>query len=290
MWSTLLAFAHLAERRSDAQEHEPDPVEEVQRQAEQILGEQAAGYQKTVQDSSQAVPREGEITFIPFVEGIEFNPYWEEPFPAAPEKNLPPEALTRLHFQRLSLAVTAPPGHSPIASSVSYPPPVSISDEPFSYPSGDRQDSPTGSLSEESPSTPSQYERAGPIDTSHQMPPRYPPPTPVGAGAVGSAVPPSFPPTVGVDASDPQSYATPPRGQPSDPRGEEARMPASEDASRRRFLSACWLIPVAVLVIVSTASIAILFSSQSTRMAQPNNTVGSPPISSIPPIDSHSEL
>lgn len=74
VWSTLLAFAHLSERRPDASENEPDPIEEVQRQAQRLLGERIEGYQKTVQDSSQAVPREGEITFMPAVPGIEFNP------------------------------------------------------------------------------------------------------------------------------------------------------------------------------------------------------------------------
>jgi hypothetical protein len=83
VWSTLLAFAHLAERRSDAPKNEPDPLEEVQRQAEQLLGERIDDYQKTIQDSSQAIPREGEITFIPTAPGIEFNPpsrtfQWQE--------------------------------------------------------------------------------------------------------------------------------------------------------------------------------------------------------------------
>jgi hypothetical protein len=32
--------------------------------------------------------------------------YWEEPLPAAPEKNLPPEELSRLHFQRISPRLT----------------------------------------------------------------------------------------------------------------------------------------------------------------------------------------
>ncbi|MFY9558288.1 MAG: protein kinase [Blastocatellia bacterium] len=75
VWSTLLAFAHLSERRADTDEREPDPLEEVQRQARQALGERIDDdYQEIVQDSPQAVPREGEITFIPMIPGIEFNP------------------------------------------------------------------------------------------------------------------------------------------------------------------------------------------------------------------------
>lgn len=82
-WSTLLAFAHLSEKRPDAAPDEPDPIAEVQKQARQVLGGQFAHFQTVSQDSAQAVPREGEITFLPVVPGIEFNPpsrtfLWEE--------------------------------------------------------------------------------------------------------------------------------------------------------------------------------------------------------------------
>ena len=73
-WYDLLAFAYLSEKPADAPADEPDPVEEVQRQAKQILGEKAANYQDLTQDSKQAVPRQGEITFLPEVRGIVFNP------------------------------------------------------------------------------------------------------------------------------------------------------------------------------------------------------------------------
>lgn len=83
-WETLVAFAHLAEKAPDAPEEEPDPVEEVQRQAQQVLGQKAEDYVQVTKDSSQAVPREGELTFVPEVEGFEFNPpqrsfFWNEP-------------------------------------------------------------------------------------------------------------------------------------------------------------------------------------------------------------------
>ena len=82
-WFSLLAFAHLSEKREDATEDEPDPVAEVRQQAEAILGEQAADYQNLTQDTLQAIPREGTITFVPTMPGIEFNPpsrsfTWEE--------------------------------------------------------------------------------------------------------------------------------------------------------------------------------------------------------------------
>ncbi len=82
-WNDLLAFAHLSEKPPDAPADEPDPVQEVQRQAKQVLGEKAASYQSSTQDSLQAVPKRGEITFLPEVPGLEFNPprstfVWQE--------------------------------------------------------------------------------------------------------------------------------------------------------------------------------------------------------------------
>ncbi|HUT34501.1 MAG TPA: Hsp70 family protein [Planctomycetota bacterium] len=73
-WRTLLAFAHLSELPPDAPPEQPHPIEEMKRQVEQALGEKARDYTDVRQDSSQGVPREGEITFKPEIPGIEFNP------------------------------------------------------------------------------------------------------------------------------------------------------------------------------------------------------------------------
>jgi hypothetical protein len=74
-WYTLIAFAHLAAKRSDAPVNEPDPVEEVRRQAVRVLGErETRTYQVVTQDVTQPVPREETLTFVPDVPGIEFNP------------------------------------------------------------------------------------------------------------------------------------------------------------------------------------------------------------------------
>jgi len=73
-WYSMLAFAHLAERRPGAPKDEPDPIEQVRRQAALILGQQADEYRDTTTDSRQAIPREGEITFLPDIPGIKFNP------------------------------------------------------------------------------------------------------------------------------------------------------------------------------------------------------------------------
>lgn len=73
-WHQLLAFAHLSELPPDAKAGTPDPIEEVQRQAAQVLGAAAADYRDVVADSEHAVPREGEITFVPSIPGFTFNP------------------------------------------------------------------------------------------------------------------------------------------------------------------------------------------------------------------------
>ena len=73
-WYDLLAFAHLAERRGDAQPSEPDPLAEVARQAEQMLGEAASSYQSVVTDSAQGIPEAGQLTFVPQVPMLQFEP------------------------------------------------------------------------------------------------------------------------------------------------------------------------------------------------------------------------
>lgn len=72
-WQTLLAFAHLAERRPDAEADEPEPAAEVARQATALLGD-LTGYREHTEDSLQAVQRDGELTFVPYADGVEFNP------------------------------------------------------------------------------------------------------------------------------------------------------------------------------------------------------------------------
>jgi serine/threonine protein kinase len=69
-WRPLLAFAHRSQRTPD----EPDPVAEVKRQAKALLGEQFAQYDELRQDSSQSVQHGDEITFVPQVDGVEFDP------------------------------------------------------------------------------------------------------------------------------------------------------------------------------------------------------------------------
>lgn len=73
-WYKLLAYAHLAERRPEATPDAPDPIQEVEREATQILGRQIADQIKSAVPSNFPIPREGELVFAPNVEGISFNP------------------------------------------------------------------------------------------------------------------------------------------------------------------------------------------------------------------------
>ena len=73
-WYDLLAAAHLEEKRPGAPEEEPEPIEKVRGKVAQILGARVREYKETTQDSTQAVPRGGEITFVPEMENVEFNP------------------------------------------------------------------------------------------------------------------------------------------------------------------------------------------------------------------------
>ena len=72
-WYPLLCFAHLAERRPDAPD-EPDPIEEVQTQARQLLGEDIGEFRSATEDSGYPVAREGELRFVPRMDGVAFNP------------------------------------------------------------------------------------------------------------------------------------------------------------------------------------------------------------------------
>jgi tetratricopeptide (TPR) repeat protein len=83
-WSLLLAFAHLSTRRPDAPPDEPDPLEAIKRIAERVLADEPVEYSPIGGvDSLHAVPHGDEITFVPSIEGFEFNPpsqsfFWQK--------------------------------------------------------------------------------------------------------------------------------------------------------------------------------------------------------------------
>ncbi len=83
-YKPLLVFAHLEELPPDAAADVPDPVEEVRRQAQTLLGDAIAGYRESTHESRQAIPRESELTFVVAFDGLRCNPprhtvFWEEP-------------------------------------------------------------------------------------------------------------------------------------------------------------------------------------------------------------------
>ena len=83
-WYTFLAFVHQAERPPDAAPDQLDPLEVVRQQASAILGSSIDNYQPLAQDATQPIPHDGELTFMPEVEGLEFDPphrtfKWREP-------------------------------------------------------------------------------------------------------------------------------------------------------------------------------------------------------------------
>ncbi|MEZ6063250.1 MAG: protein kinase [Planctomycetaceae bacterium] len=73
-WEPMLAFAHLSELPPDAASDAIEPLEEVRRQAEQVLGPRAENFQALTSDAGQPIPHGGELTFVPSGEGLEFNP------------------------------------------------------------------------------------------------------------------------------------------------------------------------------------------------------------------------
>jgi hypothetical protein len=74
VWQPFLAFAYPAERPPDAAPTQPEPVEIVRQQAAALLRGSIEHYKQLTQDAVHAVPADGELTFVPEVDGIEFDP------------------------------------------------------------------------------------------------------------------------------------------------------------------------------------------------------------------------
>ncbi|MCB9728714.1 MAG: toll/interleukin-1 receptor domain-containing protein [Deltaproteobacteria bacterium] len=73
-WADLLVFAHLARPRPGAAPDAPSPLEEVHRQAAALLGDDLPDYEDLRADAAAPVPREGELTLVPTIEGVRFVP------------------------------------------------------------------------------------------------------------------------------------------------------------------------------------------------------------------------
>lgn len=74
VWTKMLVFAHLEDRPDWLDKNELDPQQQVEAEARQTLGDRITEYKQSTDDSRVAVPRDGEITLVPEVTGIQFNP------------------------------------------------------------------------------------------------------------------------------------------------------------------------------------------------------------------------
>ncbi|HET7543429.1 MAG TPA: toll/interleukin-1 receptor domain-containing protein [Polyangiaceae bacterium] len=70
-WETLLVFTHRS--KADVNALDLDPPEEVERRAEQILGDALASYTTARIDAGASIPRESEITLVPQAKRARFN-------------------------------------------------------------------------------------------------------------------------------------------------------------------------------------------------------------------------
>ena len=73
-WNPMLAFAHLAEWPDDSDQPIESPMDEVIRDAEDILGKLEGSYTPTTEDGSQPIRTLSQLTFVPQIPGVEFDP------------------------------------------------------------------------------------------------------------------------------------------------------------------------------------------------------------------------
>ena len=72
-WHRMLVFTHIDEAPDQAP-GEMTPAQEVSERAQRILAEEFESYRQLAADSQFPVPRESEVTLIPDVPKITFNP------------------------------------------------------------------------------------------------------------------------------------------------------------------------------------------------------------------------
>src|SRR5215203_537711 len=83
-WYPLLVFAHLDELASELSDEDREAIREIEAQAREAFAEVPQGHSKESEGSRLAVPDEAEITFVPNIPGVQFNPpratfLWFEP-------------------------------------------------------------------------------------------------------------------------------------------------------------------------------------------------------------------
>lgn len=83
-WYPLLVFAHLDELASELSDEDREAIRDIESQAREAFAEVPQGHSKESEGSRLAVPDESEITFVPNIPGVQFNPVrttflWFEP-------------------------------------------------------------------------------------------------------------------------------------------------------------------------------------------------------------------
>jgi hypothetical protein len=73
-WRRMIVFMHLDDEMEPLGSQEPSTSEEVEARARQILGAEYDDYRDVVGESRFPIVRESEITLVPEVPGIQFNP------------------------------------------------------------------------------------------------------------------------------------------------------------------------------------------------------------------------
>jgi hypothetical protein len=73
-WYPLVVFAHLDELSSELSAKEREAIREIEDQVREAFAEVPQGYEDDQEDSSLAIPHEAEITFVPEIPGVRFNP------------------------------------------------------------------------------------------------------------------------------------------------------------------------------------------------------------------------
>ncbi len=73
-WYPLVVFAHLDELASELSAEDRQAIREIEEQAREAFAEVPQGSSGETEDSLFAIPDEAEITFVPEISGVRFNP------------------------------------------------------------------------------------------------------------------------------------------------------------------------------------------------------------------------
>jgi hypothetical protein len=73
-WVPLVVFAHLDELSSELSSEDREAIRQIEEQAREAFADVPQGFSDESEDSAVAIPDEAEITFVPDIPGVRFNP------------------------------------------------------------------------------------------------------------------------------------------------------------------------------------------------------------------------